>query len=295
VQTSLDQLVEFLIHERGSESLYIRAIRLFEFQVALFYPKEYQKLLASTHDNRAPTTFLRGVRTYVASRFLDDIQAKLKPKYKSKPTPFGLLMKHPDYRKLFALFTANGGLLRMRRSHSEMSLDKQISKRRKRAEIAAKLIDFSYRFEPPQRGRWKCGITTAIFVVGNASSYGVNKKSKNSVQPFWKEFKSTSIFLYLLLSQDIRLMPPKISKKSFSKMLLSQAKDVVALRNFFRAYQHICEILAPKGYKSFEILGFNLKCGLPSLSRPPLDPDVIETFEKYKNEKSKPKPAPMPS
>jgi hypothetical protein len=259
---SLDSLVKFLITENDPESLHFRAIRLFEFQVALFYPQYYSNLLASDDDCRGAKKILKTARIYAATKFLQHIEATLSQ--------------------------ASRGWTRIRRSISAKRFDQKLIDSRKRAETAAKIIDYSYRFQQlPNRGKWKGGITAAIYVVRTAPSYGLLKKSKNSIKPIWNDFEPTSVFVYLLLRQNFRLMPPKISKKNFSQKLLSQAKDGIALRHFFRAYQHLCEALAPSGYTSFEVLSFNLKCDVPQLSRLPFEHDVIATFEEYKKASSK--------
>jgi hypothetical protein len=287
---SLNNIVRFLVDENGSNSLHLRAICLFEFQVALFYPNSYRILVASARASRGSTRRLRNARIYAATKFLDDIQMRFARPHQSTPISIRKFAKDPTYRDMFDnVFIPNGGWPSIRHSTSAKSFDKEMLERRAEAEVAAKLIDFSYRFQPSQNdGRWKGGITMAIHVVRRAVSYGILRKSKNTIRPHWNDFESTSVFLYLLLHQGFPLMPPKVSKSNFSRELLSQAEDSITLRRFFRAYQHLCEALAPRGYRSFDILRYDLKCEVPSLSRVPFEHDVVAAIQEYKEANSKP-------
>ena len=63
---SLRHVVEFLIKGVESASRLRPAIRLFEFQVALFYPVSFKKLVARQNDVAAPTNKVKTARVFAA-------------------------------------------------------------------------------------------------------------------------------------------------------------------------------------------------------------------------------------
>ena len=278
---SLDNIVAAIIDDANT-SLYRRAIRLYELQIAIFYPRSFRTLISAANDARGADRRLRTARIYAGIKCLEHIEDELCAKNAVDSISIRDLAQNRDYQEIFdSIIAANGGWSRIRHSLSVKTFENQMSERRDLASAAAKIVDFSYRFEAmPNRGTYKGGVTTARYVVVNAKSYELQKK-KSTIKNRWREFGSTAAFLYLLLIQNAPLMPPKLTAKRFSRDLLKQAEGVQELRNFFCAYQHVCDVLAPRGYK-FEKLTLNLNCGVPLLATAALQADVIAAFENSK-------------
>jgi hypothetical protein len=62
---------------------------------------------------------------------------------------------------------------------------------------------------------------------------------------------------------------------------MKQIEDIATLRDFFRAYQDVCETLIRRGYK-FEKLDYNLNCDVPRFEISAFPPDVATAFQESK-------------
>jgi hypothetical protein len=291
---SLDDLVSLLLEKNSSHSVYSRAIRLFEFQVAVFYPISYSKMLASD-DLHAATRRLRTARIYAGIKFLEDIEAELCKKTRSAAIPLQKLAKNPIYCDIYdRVIATNGGWMRIRRSISEMSFDNNLIKRGYKADTAVKIVDVSYRFAKTPNLKKRRGILHAAqYVVRDDASYRPHYSKdkfkdiieRTEIKKRWRIFAATSIFLYLLRREEYsKLAPPRIASKDFSKILLRQAKDIHKLRHFFQAYQTLCKTIGL--YRKFEIVHLDFGIDVPSLSWSPIAAKVIDdAFETAKRER----------
>jgi hypothetical protein len=71
---SLKEIVEPLLRDGGEPtSRYARAVKLFEFQISLFYQKSFDHLIAGSEDSRLTRARLRA-----GIRFLQKVQNDLK-------------------------------------------------------------------------------------------------------------------------------------------------------------------------------------------------------------------------
>jgi len=128
---SLNHLVELLIDE--SKSRYMRAIRLFEFQTAVYHPKAFKRLVATQGDVRAPTRILRTARIFAAIKILEKIEADLKQKKDDRVISIKDLAADEDYRSIFDdVIATNGGWIRIRHSQSVRTFDKSMKRRKKK-------------------------------------------------------------------------------------------------------------------------------------------------------------------
>jgi len=69
---SLNHIVESLIKDTESTSRFHRAIRLFEFQVSLFYQSAFKRLVANETDLNSKLTI---ARMFAAIKILEKIEA----------------------------------------------------------------------------------------------------------------------------------------------------------------------------------------------------------------------------
>jgi hypothetical protein len=276
---SLDRVVSRMV-TASDRSRFFTAICLYEFQVAILYPKSFKKLLEATDlSERGPSKVLRRARIYAAIRILEHLESEAKrdgqPIGLQKVTPSG------EYAKLYdEIVVANGGWKQIRYMPSIKTFERNLAKRTRRAKTVGKCIDFSFRFSTiPDTGRYKGGVSSARRVVARAKYYEVNRKS-STVKNRWREFKSTSAFAYLSLVEEL-LPRPKLTKRSFVESLLKAADDK-RLRAFFRSYQQLDEALSPRNY-AFAPLRLDLGKEKFLNARPFDGTDVLEIWEKTKD------------
>jgi hypothetical protein len=143
---SLNQIVELLIDE--SKSQYTRAITLFEFQTAVYRPKAFDHLIKANEVGlRAPTRILRTARIFAAIKILEEIEVDLSQKRADSVISLRDLAANEDYRSVFDdVIATNGGWTRIRHSQSARTFDESMAAKKKEAQAAAGIVDFSYRF-----------------------------------------------------------------------------------------------------------------------------------------------------
>ena len=222
------------------ESIYLRAIRLFEFQICLFFPRA---LSTEKIDNRQANA-----RLLAALKFLEDFEIAAKDN--KKAVSLKKLAANSDYAEIFdKIILKTGGSRGIRSVAQSNEFDKQIKLRRRQAGVVTKLVDFSYRFARLNiKSRAKGGVTMARSIISTAPSYKYKKKI-STIKSRWREYGRTAGFLYLLAVQRFELIPCPVTSNSFTKRLLKQANDIAHIREFFQAYQHLCDILNARGYR----------------------------------------------
>jgi hypothetical protein len=233
----LDETAGLLTKSDVTTSIYIRAVRLFEFQTWLYCPKPPNE------------TIQKYARLLAAIKLLEYLERDIRAKTGEKFLSLMTLAGHPSYAEVFDVVIAkSGGLRKILRLWNAREFDQQIERRLSEAKTVAKFIDFSYRFarlksNDKQRG----GVTMARFVVGAAHSYNV-KLGTSTLKSRWWEYSPSSGFLYLVHIQKFELKPLRVSTNTFAEKLLAQAADRDHLIEFFQAHRHLAEILKPRGY-----------------------------------------------
>jgi hypothetical protein len=276
---SLDWIIQLIIDNRGTASPYMRAINLFEFQIAVTDSKSFDELVVAEKINCAPSKLLQTARIFAAIRFLETIESKLRERNAGNAVSIKQYAEDRDYQMIFDdVIARNGGWRRIRHSPSVRSFDRKIISRFEEAEAVAKYIDFSYRYDKyPITPHRIGGITAAKYVVRTATSFGAPKMKRTKSKDLWSEFDSAAPFLYLLLIQDFPLKSPRVGSETFSDDLLKQAEDVATLRRFFRAYQHLCEVLNRQGY-DYDIPRLDINCDIPQLKADAFEDDAKVAF-----------------
>jgi hypothetical protein len=281
---TLNQIVERLIKDDGSVSQYHRAISLFEFQVAIFNPSSFKRLIATAQAERAPTRILRRARIFAAIKIIEKIESNLKQQ-KGDYVSFRDTAADEGCRSIFEVIATNGGWRGIRYLRSTRNLDNKIAKRRNEAQSAANIVDFSYRFSKnlasaryPGR-RNPGGVNAARYVVRKAYEPAM---SNTKVKDRWREYQVPAVFMYLLLNQGFNFGPPRIGSKDFVEVLLRQVGDVDALRKYFFAYQIVRSALSKLKYKGFPLLDVVLECSpLPQLNAPEFGQKIKTGFDKW--------------
>jgi hypothetical protein len=282
---SLDQIVQLLVDE--TKSRYIRAITLFEFQTALYRPKAFERLIEGEVGLRAPTAILRTARIFAAIKILEKIEADLRQKRADSIISLRDLAADEDYLNVFDdVIATNGGWTRIRHSQSARTFDNRMKASKNKAQAAAGIVDFSYRFfkNPPSTAypdrRNPGGVEAARYVVRTSYAPKIGKKS--TIKNRWREYQVPAVFVYLLLNQGFDLGPPRVGSKGFVEVLMRQVGDVAVLRSYFFAYQIVRSALSKRGYKKFPPLDLDLGCpSQPQLDAPEFCPKVKAAFDEW--------------
>ena len=255
------------------ESIYLRAIRLFEFQICLFFPKALStEKIDNWHAN---------ARLLAALKFLEDFEIAAKDN--KEAVSLRKLAANSDYAEIFdKIILKTGGSRGIRSVARSNEFDKQIKIRRRQAGVVTKLVDFSYRFARLNiKSRAKGGVTMARSIISTAPSYKYKKKI-STIKSRWREHGRTAGFLYLLAVQRFELIPCPVTSNGFTKRLLEQAKDIEHIREFFQAYQHLCNILNARGY-GFPTISSDVGKLSDLLSIGPFPKDVDDAIKNYQS------------
>ena len=257
----------------NSESLYLRAIRLFEFQTCLFYAEG----LSATKD----TSIQKYARLLATFRIFEHLTKRHLAASDKGRVSWQDLTKAPDYVEIFdKIFLPSGGWAAIGNMWNSKEFDEQLKIRRGEAHVAVKIVDFSYRFAMLRpNDKRKAGVTMARSIICNSPTYKYSK-GMSTLKTRWREYGTTAAFLYLLSVQKFELMPPLSSSVNFCETLLNQTADVDHLAEVFQAYQHICKVLGPRGYSFPPIRTVEGTLAKP-LVIDPFPADVDEAIKNY--------------
>jgi hypothetical protein len=241
---SLKDVVDPLVRddEQGL-TRYSRAIKLFEFEVALLYGTSFNRLIEGRRSAR-----LKAARILAAGKIIANLELDLRSQQNVSKLSIRELAENQDYQIVFdGLFVPNGGWTQMVLSKSAASFDRDIRKRLIQAQAAANVIDFLHRSVKNQSQikstncRKRVGLDAARYVVRQSYPPAI---SESLMKLRWREYSKAAVFLYLILNQKFDLTPPQVKSDQFAKILLRQADDRDQLRRFFSAYEAVRIALA---------------------------------------------------
>ena len=191
----LDETAQILTD--GGVSVYLRAIRLFEFQICLYCPKAF----SSKND----TFWQANARLLASLTLLEHLKGEIAANDKKEALSLSELAANPDYAKIFDdVIMKSGGWRRIIRGlMPSREFDEQIDIRKRQSVSVTKLVDFSYRFAHLKiKTLAKGGVTMARSIVSTVPSYKYNR-GLSTLKSRWKEYGLTAGFLYLLRIQKI--------------------------------------------------------------------------------------------
>jgi hypothetical protein len=275
---SLDSIAAELTQERKSQSPYVRAVTLFEFEVAML-GKSFQQLI----EGEDPELDRRSARLFAAIKLLEYLENKMQRENNIlESLPLKILASNEDYCRLYdEVIVPAGGWHKIRHLRKAKEFDSTMRARRVEAKAVACIIDFSYRYarlEGEKTYKKQGGVTLARYVVGTSQSYGLTG-SRSTIKSRWREYKYGSVFIYLLQKRQYPFLPPKVSFTGFADSLLQQVENIETLRKFFREYQHIVEIIATQRYE-FPKLSLDLKCDLSPISIDQFPRDIVTAIRR---------------
>ena len=262
----LVEVARDLCETTATQSAFLKAIKVFEFQASIFAPDSQGLQLDA--------------RVLVAIRILEYIQ-KSSPNVSDDAALTELLVL-PEYGDIINIVFQSGGWRRIRQLWSARDFDEQFAKRVDEAKIVARLADFSYRFARslPNDSR-KAGPTMAQKCLNE-----FNKKeggySTGTLKSRWSQYGSAAALQYVLLIQEIGPKLLKVNKVNFVEKLVSQALDVDRLRSLFAAYRDVSKVLRPRGYDSPLLALDELKNVKPELPIIEFSNKMREIIQDYK-------------
>jgi len=284
---SLNDIVKLLTEDDASISQFRRAIRLFEFQVSVFYPLSFKRLIASEGGVTVPNNkMLRAARIFAGIQILENIEAGLQQGNNGNAViSIRELAADESYRSVFNDMMATcRGWSGIRHKISANAFDRRISEQRGLAITVANIVDCSYRFRMNHaatkfpRKTNPSGVDMAKFVVQDACK---PLFEETTTKNRWRKFKLPGIFLYLMLIQKFDMEPAQVSSKKFAEKLLRQADNLDEIRRFFCAYQTVRDTLLHAKYKVFPELALDLRCSPPQLDAAKFSPEMNRAFQKW--------------
>jgi hypothetical protein len=205
-------VAKVLYEPNTTQSVYLKAIKLFEFQVSIFAPNS--EMLQTD------------ARILVAIRILEHIQ-KSYP-HVSDGATLTELLSLPGYGEIADIIFQSGGWRKIRQLWSGREFDEHLSIRRKEAKIVAELADFSYRFAKSMSNDSRKGGST----MARACLRKVNNQkegySASTLKSRWSEYGSAAALQYILLIQKIGPKLLKLSEVKFVEQLVSQTSESTA-------------------------------------------------------------------
>jgi hypothetical protein len=205
---NLQETAEILCQSDASHSPYVRAIKLFEFQVAIFAP--------------GSEALQRHARVFAAIKILEHIE-----KFSGLEDSASLTerLKLPGYSEIANVIFQAGGWRRIRSLWNTREFDEQLAIRMREAQSVARLAEFSYRFvrlKPSDLRRGGSTMARSVMHQINQEAKSGKKKgfSTGTLKARWKEYGSMAALQYLILIRMPELKPRRISKKGFVETLL---------------------------------------------------------------------------
>lgn len=255
----LKSLARLLLCDHNSSNLFERAIHLFEFQVAIFYPRDFRELTKSDDENSCLTEHIKRVRVLASIKVLE----ALKSNSTIIPDPKARGLSYKQVEKKF--FAASREFSQIFNQKSAESVDKNLEKRKKKAPLVAPIIDATCRMASTTGiPKYEGVIMLANNLVRTDPSYPC-KLGRTRLGHYWSRFRRTSIFIYLLTEHWPQLLPPLVTDVNFVSTLIDQTQNIERLRCFFCQYQQVHNTLKRLNVKKFRSLDADLRCDTPPL------------------------------
>jgi hypothetical protein len=210
-------------------------------------------------------------------KLLEQLQEQTCP---SRPR-FKVLASNSDYRKLYDKFLDMGGWEKLRHTKEVKTFDNELEQRVEISRAAAKVIDFSMRYDKSTASpRYDGGSTMARSILVESSTYNIGMKA-TKLGEIWRQHKRSAVCAYLLHHhgfEQIRLH--RISTVHFVPRLIDAAERVNDWRNFFRTYCGVAAALSSRGY-TYDDLRKIVGEGSLDLVIDPHPEEVLQKIEEY--------------
>jgi hypothetical protein len=249
MEFSLQESANFILEENNPPAL--RAIELFAFLVALHLGRSHRKICGPrASDDEAstildiPSRTIENARILAAMKFLDRIEQEWKEKTGSDSIIISELIKNHEYEEIInQIIFANGGWGRLRFVYSVRALEKKLERRKTQARKVARIIEFSFRFQPnSEKPKQIGGVTMATDIVTSCKYFRIDGKD-SQLEKSWSVLQNSAPFFYLTYVLKHPFYLKKIAGKNFPQRFLRMVLDQAKLVEFFGHYNS----LAPAG------------------------------------------------
>lgn len=188
-------------------------------------------------------------------KFLDRIEQDWKEKAGRDTIILSELIKDPEYEEIInRIILANGGWRKLRFVYSVRALEKNLRKWKTQARNVARIIEFSFRFQPnPKKRKQIGGVTMAIDIVTTSDYFHVAVKD-SQLEKSWSDLQSAAPFFYLIYVQKHSFFLNKLGGKKFAHRFQRMALDQGKLIDFFGQYNSLVGVLRHRGYRYTPLL-----------------------------------------
>jgi hypothetical protein len=262
----VNRTVELLTGERNEDFEFEKAIRLLEFQTWIYWPQ-----LTAPQPEAANSAGLMAA-VFILEQIEEDIYFD-EASFASSQENYGeskgviltdkpdatlnrikVLMANKTYRKVHDyILAARGGLPRLLYCPTPEGFDDALAKRRKKARIAAELMDYRLRYAQHGGADGHGTNRHAIFfkwwptydVPGKRGATPKNKsETTKTLNRYEKMFRHSAIFIYLNEMRGFSQIPEfGDASGDFVTPLRRAATNVDELRRFFGAYAYVAETI----------------------------------------------------
>jgi hypothetical protein len=198
-----------------------------------------------------PRKTVRAARMLSAMKFLDRIEQDWKLKQAPEILPiFRRMIEIPEYEEIAnEIIVANGSWYKLRFLESVRDLESELRDWKTQARNVARIIEFSFRYEPnPKKPKQLGGVTMATDIVTSVLYFKVGVKD-SQLEKIWSRLQCAAPFFYLIYVRKYPFYLKKIAGARFAERFLQLASDQVRLVEFFAQYNSLVAELRNRGYK----------------------------------------------
>jgi hypothetical protein len=256
----LQESVDFILDQNNLPAL--RAIELFTFLVALHLGRSRRKICGPSATDDKPSLIVKissktaiNTRILAAMKFLDRIEQEWKEKMGRDSIVLSELIKDPEYEEIMnRIILANGSWRKLRFVYSVRALENKLRKWKRQARNVARIIEFSFRFQPdPKKPKQIGGVTMAIDIVTTCDYFNVAVKD-SQLEKSWSDLQSAAPFFYLIYPQKHTFFLKKLAGKNFAHRFQRMVLDQGKLVDFFGQYNSLVGVLRHRGYRYTPLL-----------------------------------------
>lgn len=279
-------VVKFLLDP--SKSLYLRAIRLYELQVAITFGQKMnvrrsKKKPVAEEWLAIPNDVLASACVCSALKLLQYIQ-QTKPFDKKA---LRSLLRDRDARDILShVLKTPKDLTKFATALRPRNLNVRLRNRYRRQARYAPLYDVSLRFERVPGSKLKGGFSTAVRLLSHSKSspeyaevrsHYPRLKQKTAVNKYKDEGNFLAAFVWLNHFAGGYFKAPQVKAAKFAENLLKKADNIQELSDFFGRYVFVKTRMEQKGYKLLEL-------GLPLAAVPieeairPLPEEILQAI-----------------
>jgi hypothetical protein len=277
----LNDCVELLLNLRDEEFSHERCIRLFQFQTWIWYPGK-KGIAARDAGRLAAAAVLRKLEEEHKWQGLGGSRQITLEKLQS-------LSAAPDYRHIFNEFIASqGGWSRLLFTTPwDREFDKRIKGQSedRASQLVADIVHYRLRaaLDPVQQQK-RSGTTHAIFF-----KWSQNRKAftTRSAWSWWKKFRRSAGFIYLINKRGFPMKPPCSSDDDFTRKLLHPPMSKSRLKTLFSEYQFVTDTLDDENFYTLPARVRSASYNMVPFSTDELA--IIKAYDSHSDEMSDPK------